>query len=121
MRLQLGIALLVAGLAAGRRLVIHAKNAPKYKTVETKHFDRAEGVELTPEFSDYLNAELRTELRKTKLFWRDHRRGRDRGHEADLATSLIVSGTLTEYKKGQRRHRPAGRLRGRKPQPEGGS
>ena len=38
----------------------------KFKTVEAKHFDRAEGVELTPEFSDYLYAELRTQLGKVK-------------------------------------------------------
>ncbi len=39
MRLQLGIALLVAGPRG--RGAAYAKNAPKYKTVETKHFDRA--------------------------------------------------------------------------------
>jgi len=97
MRLQTGIAVLVAGLAAVAP--VYAKNAPKYKTVETKHFDRAEGVELTPEFSDYLNAELRTELQKTKLFGEIIGEG-EIVDEADVAASLIVSGTLTEYKKG---------------------
>src|SRR2546429_642742 len=31
----------------------------QFKSVEAKHFERAEGVELSPEFTDYLYAELR--------------------------------------------------------------
>lgn len=49
----------------------------RYKTVEAKHFDRAE-VELTPEFTDYLYAELRTRLEKTKILRPSHWRGRSR-------------------------------------------
>ena len=41
---------------------------PVYKTVEAKHFTRVEGVELSPAFTDYLYAEVRNELTKTKLF-----------------------------------------------------
>ncbi len=40
----------------------------QFKSVEAKHFARAEGVELSPEFADYLYAELRAELTKAKLF-----------------------------------------------------
>src|SRR6266851_4529573 len=77
-----------------------AKDAEiKFKTVEAKHFDRAEGVELTPEFSDYLYAELRTQLQKTKMFGQVIGEG-EVVEEADAPASLIVNGTLTEYKKG---------------------
>lgn len=71
----------------------------KYKTVEAKHFDRAEGVELTPEFSDYLYAELRTQLQKTKMFGQVIGEG-EVVEEADAPASVVVTGTLTEYKKG---------------------
>jgi hypothetical protein len=71
----------------------------KYKTVEAKHFDRAEGVELTPEFSDYLYAELRTQLGKTKIFGQVIGEG-EVVEAADAPESVVVSGTLTEYKKG---------------------
>jgi uncharacterized protein DUF4410 len=77
-----------------------AKDAPtKFKTVEAKHFDRAEGVELTPEFSDYLYAELRTQLQKTKIFGQVIGEG-EVVDEADAPNSVVVSGTLAEYKKG---------------------
>jgi hypothetical protein len=72
---------------------------PKYKTVEAKHFDRSEGVELAPEFSDYLYAELRTQLQKTKMFGQVIGEG-EVVDDADVASSVVVTGTLTEYKKG---------------------
>jgi hypothetical protein len=70
-----------------------------YKSVEAKHFPRAEGVELSPAFSDYLYAELRAELTKAKLF------GQVMGEDevvdaADAPKSLVIVGTITEYKKG---------------------
>jgi hypothetical protein len=71
----------------------------KYKTVEAKHFDRAEGVELTAEFSDYLYAELRTRLEKTKIFGQVIGEG-EVVEEADGPDSVVVTGTLTEYKRG---------------------
>jgi Domain of unknown function (DUF4410) len=78
----------------------HAKDsAPKYKTIEAKHFTRAEGVELTPEFVDYFYAELRTELQKTKLFTQVIGEG-EVVDEADAPQSMIVDGSITEYKKG---------------------
>jgi hypothetical protein len=74
-------------------------SAPKYKTVEAKHFTRAEGVELTPEFVDYFYAELRTELQRTKLFTQVIGEG-ELVDEADVPESMIVDGSVTEYKKG---------------------
>jgi Domain of unknown function (DUF4410) len=72
---------------------------PQYKSVEAKHFSRAEGVELSPAFSDYLYAELRAELTKAKLF------GQVIGEDevvdaADAPKSLVIVGTITEFKKG---------------------
>ena len=72
---------------------------PKYKTVEAKHFTRAEGVELSPEFVDYFYAELRTELQKTKIFTQVIGEG-ELVDEADVPQSVIVEGSITEYKKG---------------------
>ena len=72
---------------------------PQFKSVEAKHFSRAEGVELSPAFSDYLYAELRAELTKAKLF------GQVIGEDevvdaADAPKSLVIVGTITEFKKG---------------------
>ena len=72
---------------------------PEFKTVEAKHFPRAEGVELSPSFSDYLYAELRQELTKSKLF--NQVIGEDEVvDDADAPKSIIIVGTITEYKKG---------------------
>src|SRR5260370_37560135 len=72
---------------------------PQFKSVEAKHFPRAEGVELTPAFSDYLYAELRAELPKAKLFGQVI--GEDEVMDAaDAPKSLVIVGTMTEYKKG---------------------
>src|SRR6266581_3074851 len=71
----------------------------KFKTAEAKHFTRAEGVELTPEFSDYLYAELRAELTKAKLFGQVIGEG-EVVDAADAPSSIIIEGTVTEYKKG---------------------
>lgn len=77
-----------------------AKDAEvKYKTVEAKHFDRTEGVELMPEFSDYLYAELRAQLARTKMFGQVIGEG-EVVDDSDAPASVVVTGTLTEYKKG---------------------
>jgi len=56
-------------VALGCAIPAFAKDPqPQFKSVEAKHFSRAEGVELSPAFSDYLYAELRAELIKAKLF-----------------------------------------------------
>jgi len=72
-----------------------------YKTVEAKHFTRVEGVELSPAFSDYLYAELRNELGKTKLFAQVVGEG-EAVEDADAANSVVIQGVITEYKKGNR-------------------
>jgi Domain of unknown function (DUF4410) len=71
----------------------------QFKSVEAKHFPRAEGVELSPAFSDYLYAELREELTKAKLFGQVL--GEDEVVDAeDAPKSLVIVGTITEYKSG---------------------
>jgi len=71
----------------------------EFKTVEAKHFKEAEGVELSPAFSDYFYAELRNELTKAKLASEIVGEG-EAVDNADAATSAVISGTITEYKKG---------------------
>lgn len=71
----------------------------QFKSVEAKHFTRAEGVELAPEFTDYLYAELRAELTKAKLFGQVLGEG-EVVDAADAPSSIIVEGNITEYKKG---------------------
>ena len=70
-----------------------------YKTAEAKHFASAEGVELSPAFADYFYAELRAELTKNKLVSEVIGEG-ETVDDADAPKSLVVSGTITEYKKG---------------------
>ena len=71
----------------------------QFKSVEAKHFERAEGVELSPEFTDYLYAELRAELTKAKLFGQVLGEG-EVVDAADALSSIIIEGNITEYKKG---------------------
>ena len=72
---------------------------PQYKTAEAKHFTTAEGVELSPAFVDYFYAELRNELTKAKLVKEVIGEG-EAVEDADAPKSLVISGTVTEYKKG---------------------
>ena len=100
MRIFSAISAVVLGIGLWVAAPAQAKDAEvKYKTVEAKHFDRAEGVELTPEFSDYLYAELRTQLQKTKMFGQVIGEG-EVVEEVDVPASVVVTGTLMEYKKG---------------------
>ena len=73
--------------------------APQYKTAEAKHFTTAEGVELSPAFVDYFYAELRSEMTKAKLVKEVIGEG-EAVEDADAPKSLVISGTVTEYKKG---------------------
>src|SRR5258708_24432361 len=73
--------------------------APQYKTAEAKHFTTAEGVELSPAFVDYFYAELRNELTKAKLVKEVIGEG-EAVEDADAPKSLVISGTVTEFKKG---------------------
>jgi hypothetical protein len=71
----------------------------QFKSVEAKHFTKSEGVELSPEFADYLYAELRAELVKAKLFGQVIGEG-EVVDAADAPASIVIDGTITEYKKG---------------------
>ena len=76
-----------------------AKDQPKFKSIEVKHFPNAEGVELPPEFSDYLYAELRATLQKKKIA--EQLLGEDEVVDAaDAPRSVILEGSVLEYKKG---------------------
>jgi len=72
---------------------------PQFKTAEAKHFTTAEGVELTSSFVDYFYAELRSELTKAK-FVNDVIGEGEAVEDADAPQSLVITGTITEYKKG---------------------
>jgi len=71
----------------------------QFKSVEARHFTRAEGVELSPDFTDYLYAEIRAELTKAKLFGQVIGEG-EVVDAADAPSSIIIEGNITEYKKG---------------------
>lgn len=81
---------------------VGAKEAsPKFKSVEVKHFSRAEGVELSPQFPDFLYAELREQLQKSKMF--EQILGEDEAVDPSEANqSLIVEGSVLEYRKGSK-------------------
>lgn len=92
------LALIAATLAFG------ASAAPKdetaqFKTAEARHFTSAEGVELSPAFVDYFYAELRNELTKAKFVKEVIGEG-ETVDDADATHSLVIMGTITEYKKG---------------------
>lgn len=81
------------GSAAGKEVT------PVFKTAEAKHFTAAEGAELTPAFYDYFYAELRSELQKSKLVREVVGEG-EAVDDADADKSIVITGTVTEYKKG---------------------
>lgn len=93
----LAFALAAAVLAASA--LAREPEQPQYKTAEARHYAHAEGVELSPEFSDYLYAELRAELERTKIFAQVIGEG-EVVAEADTPASVIIEGIITEYKKG---------------------
>jgi hypothetical protein len=86
-------------LAMGALSTRAKDETPQYKTGEAKHFTTAEGVELTPAFVDYFYAELRSELTKAKLVNEVLGEG-EAVEDADAAKSLVITGTIIEYKKG---------------------
>lgn len=92
------VALIAAAFAIGAAAA-PKDEAPPYKTAEAKHFTTAEGVELSPAFVDYFYAELRSELTKAKLVNEVIGEG-ETVDDADASKSLVISGTITEYKKG---------------------
>jgi len=96
-RLAILIAILLAAWVAASA---KEKDAPPlYKTAEAKHFTQTEGVELSPAFSDYFYAELRNELKKSKLAGDVVGEG-EAVDDADAKDSIVIVGTITEYKKG---------------------
>ena len=95
---RIGIVVAVAFFVAAIPGLAKDKEA-QFKSVEAKHFTRAEGVELSPEFTDYLYAELRAELTKAKLFGQVLGEG-EVVETADAPSSIIIEGNITEYKKG---------------------
>lgn len=72
---------------------------PQFKTAEARHFTSAEGVELSPAFVDYFYAELRNELAKAKFVKEVVGEG-ETVDDLDATNSLVITGTITEYKKG---------------------
>ena len=97
MKMWMGVLALALLTLAG---TARAKDAtPQFKTVEAKHFKTAEGVELSPEFADYFYAELRNELTKAKLAVEVIGEG-EAVDDADAPKSAVITGTITEYKKG---------------------
>ncbi len=70
-----------------------------YQSVECKKFTRAEGVEVSPEFPDFLYAALRAELQKAKLFKEILSEG-EVVDSASEAQSVVVEGSLVHFKKG---------------------
>src|SRR5207247_6497903 len=63
------------------------------------HHQQAEGVELAPEFTDDLDAHMRVEVTKAKLFGQVLGEG-EVVDAADATSSIIIEGNITEYKKG---------------------
>ena len=94
-----GIVVLVVALALVTASAQAKDEAPKFKTVEAKHFQSSEGVELSPAFADYFYAELRNELSKAKMA-NDVIGEGEAVDDADAAKSAVITGTITEYKKG---------------------
>jgi uncharacterized protein DUF4410 len=76
-----------------------AKDEPKFKSIEVKHFPSAEGVELPPEFGDFLYAELRADLQKKKVAEQLLGEG-EVVDAADAPQSVVLEGSILEYKKG---------------------
>jgi len=94
---RIGWLILVLALAA--RSATAKDVTPVFKTAEATHFTGAEGVELTPSFYDYFYAELRDELKKSKLV-KDVVGEGEAVDDADAEKSVVISGTVSEYKKG---------------------
>ena len=96
--LALVLVALLAGLVPSEAAAA-GKGEAKFKAIAVKHFTLAEGVELSPEFPDFLYAELKDELKKSGLY--EQIASEDEVVEpGDAPKSLAVDGRLLEYKKG---------------------
>lgn len=93
------IVVLVVALALVAASAQAKDETPKFKTVEARHFQSSEGVELSPAFGDYFYAELRNELNKAKMANEVIGEG-EAVDDSDAPKSAVITGTITEYKKG---------------------
>lgn len=76
----------------------------KFKAIEVTRFSKQEGVELAPEFMEFLYAKLTEELKKSGLC--EQVLGEGEVVEAsDLSQSLTVQGSLLEFSKGSLKKR----------------
>ncbi len=91
--------LLAAVCLAPLPLAAQKKGEPKYKSIEPRHFDRKEGVELSPQFAEFLYASLKEEMQKSKLF-AEVIGENEAVDAADAPLSFILEGTLVEHGKG---------------------
>ena len=99
MRIGIRTMMVVLLLACSAAAAKEKDATPQFKTAEAKHFTQAEGVELSPAFGDYFYAELREELKKAKLAGEVIGEG-ETVDDADAPQSIVITGTITEYKKG---------------------
>lgn len=99
MRIGIRMLMVVLLLACLSTAAKEKDKTPQFKTAEAKHFTQVEGVELTPAFGDYFYAELREEMKKAKLAGEVIGEG-ETVDDADAPQSIVVTGTITEYKKG---------------------
>lgn len=77
---------------------------PKFKSVEVTHFTKQEGVELPPEFLDFLYAELTKELKKSGVFEQIVGEG-EVVESADASRSVTLGGSVLEFGKGSLKKR----------------
>lgn len=96
---RLVLALLSLTLLGANSIWAQSKNEPKYKSIEPRHFTRNEGIELSPQFSEFLYASLKEELQKAKLFAEVIGENETIDPE-DAARSFTLEGNLVEYGKG---------------------
>lgn len=71
----------------------------KFKSIEVTHFSQEEGVELPPEFPDFLYAELVERLENLDLFVKIVGEN-EVVDPSEAESSLILQGTILEYGKG---------------------
>lgn len=98
---SIAVALCVVFAAGGK------KPETRFKSIEVTHFSREEGVELAPEFSDFLYAAMREKLQKSGLFEQIVGEG-EVVEPSETEQSLIVKGSIREYKKGSMKKRVIG-------------
>jgi hypothetical protein len=78
------------------------KSELKFKSIEVTHFSKAEGVELTSDFPDFLYACLLSNLKNNPKYSKMYEEviGENEFVEpADAEQSLILQGTVLEYKR----------------------